>query len=342
VSTINDVAKMAGVSKSTVSNVFSGKRSISQEVKNRVLEIARELNYRPNYFARSLAIKESKIIGLNILGSITKISEYHLSFINGVLKECHEKGYRLLINTQLGEKDAMTNYEVSGPADGEILLDPYENDHRIYKIIEEKIPLVLVGRPPKKYRNKVSYINHDNVQIAKEMTQYLINEGHRDILFLNTIKEKTVSQDRTRGFILAYEEMDEEIPTGLIKFNPMNKNSIEYGYSATLSMLAQNKKITAIMADSDNVAQGVYNALQELGLKIPADVSVVAYGYCPDNKFLPPLTCVDLKAELMGIEATKMLIEQCYLKEEIIKNAILPSKIMVRDSVKSLDKQGDI
>ncbi|REE92826.1 DNA-binding LacI/PurR family transcriptional regulator [Paenibacillus taihuensis] len=149
--TIDDVAKASGVSKGTVSSVFSKKRSISKEVTERVLAAARSLNYRPNYWARSLANRSTRILGLNIRGESFKFGQFHLSLLNGVLRICYEHGYRLLVNTLSPSYLNQVENIASDPIDGEILLDPMEGDARIEDRLRSGIPIVIIGRPPEPY-----------------------------------------------------------------------------------------------------------------------------------------------------------------------------------------------
>lgn len=194
--TIDDVAKASGVSKGTVSSVFSKKRPISKEVTERVLAAARSLNYKPNYWARSLANRSTRILGLNIRGESFKFGQFHLSLLNGVLRICYEHGYRLLVNTLSPSYLNQVENIASDPIDGEILLDPMEEDARIEDRLQSGMPIVIIGRPPELYEAQVCYVDNDNVGMAFQMTRYLLELGHTDILFLNAVEGSTVGRSR--------------------------------------------------------------------------------------------------------------------------------------------------
>lgn len=333
--TIDDVAKAAGVSKSTVSNVFSKKRPISKEVADRVLETARELNYKPNYWARSLANKETRIIGLSMEGEKVKFGTFHMMLVNGVLEECFNRGYRLLINTLPKHFSDKLENQSSDPVDGEILLDPMVQDPRIEERLEGSVPIVVIGRPPASYESCVSYVDNDNIGAAYRVTEHLIGLNHRHILFLNAPKYRTVAKDREQGFRNACEAGGLTVdPKQLVYKEEGTESSVEYGYKMTKRMLASSPDVTAIIADTDKVALGVYQAAGELGISIPADLSVFAFSVEPGfgMEFQPPLSIVRLNGELLGSEAAKLLLEQCTSKSAMIKRTTIPSELYHRDS----------
>ncbi|RED51174.1 LacI family DNA-binding transcriptional regulator [Cohnella lupini] len=333
--TIADVAKATGVSKGTVSSVFSKKRPISKEVTERVLEAARALNYKPNYWARSLANKSTRILGLNIPGEKFKFSQFHLSLMNGVLRVCYDHGYRLLVNT-LPQTflDRVENIS-SDPVDGEIILDPEADDLRIEDRLNREVPIVLVGRPSKAYDNRVSYVDNDNVGMTGQITRYLLELGHRNFLFLNAPKHRTVASDRELGFLTACQEFGMEQTSHQIVHKPDTINSsLDFGYETTLATLRKMPEISAIIADSDTMALGAYKAAQKLGIQIPEQLSVFAFSddsvFSPE--FTPPLTGVRLNAEQLGIEAATILIEQLKKEAKTINRTIVPTEMIIRSS----------
>ncbi|WP_026672696.1 LacI family DNA-binding transcriptional regulator [Alkalihalobacterium bogoriense] len=335
---INDVAKAAGVSKSTVSNVFSQKRPISKEVRERVLAVAKELHYKPNYLARSLAIKETKIIGLNMVGEKIKFSQFHLSFINGVLSECYHQGYRLLVNTLPDHYREQVIHVASNPTDGEIILAPSMNDNRIIESVEKNTPVVVVGIPPTPYENQLSYVDNNNFPAAVQVTDYLISLGHRNFLFLNAPKIRTVSQEREIGHVASLDKNG--VPVNQRFIIPRNEKltSVEFGYVTAKKMLVENKELTAVITDNDKVALGVYRACAELGIQIPKQLSIIAFsdGSVYASEFSPPLTNMKLNGEKLGREAAKLLIEQIKSSEQIVKRVIIPIELEERGSTSNI------
>ncbi|MEF3303544.1 LacI family DNA-binding transcriptional regulator [Paenibacillus sp. GYB003] len=332
--TIDDVAAAAGVSKSTVSSVFSQKRPISKEVTERVLDAARQLNYKPNYWARSLASKTTRIIGLNMPGESVKFSLFHLSLLNGVLSECNANGYRLLVNPLSGTYLNEVPHLSSEPVDGDILLDPVENDSRIADRLRQSLPLVVVGRPPGDFESKVCYVDNDNVANGRQVTDYLLRLGHTRILFLNASAGKTVSADRGLGYRRSLEEAGIPFDPQLLVHKDPAATTSAFGYSVAKSLLQRRPDVTAVIADTDKMALGVYKAAAELGIAIPDDLSVIAFS---DEsvfaaEFVPPLTGVKLNSEELGREAAKLLIERCASGNPSVKRALIPTEMVERGS----------
>lgn len=332
---IDDVAREAGVSKSTVSNVFSKKRPISKEVTERVLAAAKKLNYKPNFWAKSLATKETRIIGLSMPGEHVKFSQFHLSLLNGVLKECYERGYRLLVNTLSAVYQKQLPYMASDPVMGEILLDPRGEDERIKERIQQRIPIVVIGKPPKRFEAQITYVDNDNVGAVISVTERLLDLGHRKILFLNAPKERTVAVDREEGFRLALERSGLRFDPRLMQNKEEKESSLDYGLERMLRLFRQNPEITAVITDTERIAAGVYRAIQQLGLRIPQDISVLSFG---DDVYLatelnPPLSTLRLNGELLGIEAAKHLLEQIPGETKIAKRIFVPTEWVERGSV---------
>ncbi|NOU98358.1 LacI family DNA-binding transcriptional regulator [Paenibacillus sp. LMG 31456] len=333
--TIDDVAKSAGVSKSTVSNVFSQKRPISKEISERVLEAARELNYKPNYWARSLANKETRIIGLNMEDEKVKFGQFRMTLLNGVLEECYIRGYRLLVNMLPKHFTNRLENWSSDPVDGEILLDPMVRDPRIEERVAGGIPIVVIGRPPESHESTVSYVSNDNVGAGRQVTEYLIGLGHRNILFLNAPEHRTVSHERFDGYRKALETAELPVDAKLVVYkDERSGSSEEYGYITAKRLLSARPSITAIITDTDKVARGVYQAAEELGLVIPRDLSVFAFSLetTYGAELQPLVSSMLLNGELLGSEAAKMLLDQCAAKTPIIKRVIIPWELIHRES----------
>ena len=332
--TIDDVAKAARVSKSTVSNVFSEKRPISKVVKERVLAAAKQLNYKPNYWARSLAIKETRIIGLSMRAEKVKFSQFHLSLLNGVLSECYKQGYRLLVNTLAADYLKKVEFQTSSPVDGEILLDPEVNDPRIQDHVNHNIPLVVIGKPPQQYENKLTYVDNDNISAAQEVVTYLLTMGHTNILFLNAPRLRTVSKDREMGYVNAFKEAGMDFNPERIVFKDKHSSSVEFGYREAKKVFSSSSHITAIITDNDKVALGVYRASEEAGYSIPKDLAVISFSddsvYA--SELTPPLSCVHLNGEQLGIESAKLLIEQLQMDKPLVKRVMVPAYFKVRGS----------
>ncbi|MGP4079269.1 LacI family DNA-binding transcriptional regulator [Pseudalkalibacillus sp. R45] len=334
--TIGDVAKAAGVSKSTVSNVFSKKRPISKEVTNRVLEVAAQLNYVPNHMARSLATKKTMIIGLKMPTIDYELSSFETKIIDGVVKKCSEKSYRVLLD-RIYENDE-ASFASHDPVDGVILLNPRDEDERIRQYKRSNTPFVIIGRPDEK-DNDTKYVDNNNTEMVKEVGEYLIANGHTDILFLNASLHMTVAEDRKAGLKKAYENYGVPFQEDNVIYNHQNrfKTSSDYGYKSLLEKYKE-KKYTAIIADTDRVALGVMRAARELKIDIPNDLSLIALS---NNETLareinPRLTSTELFPEKLGEEAASILITT--LHDDLSpRSKIIPAKLVIRDSCKKIE-----
>jgi DNA-binding LacI/PurR family transcriptional regulator len=330
--TISDVAKRAGVSKGTVSNVFSKKRPISREVSERVLLAAKELNYTPNHVARSLAIKKTMIVGLKMPQSKDAVlSSFEMQMINGVIKECSKHGYRVLLDT-LPDSDDVSLLS-RDPVDGVIMLNPRKKDPRIEAYNGIGIPLVLVGRPGGMH-NDVSFVDNNNMEIVENLADRLIHQGHRHILFLNASSDMTVAMDRKKGLETSFIKnglsfCNEDV---LYYSNAKYCDKTEYGYQATLQTI-HKKPYTAVIADTDRVAIGVLRAAREMNIDLPGQLSVIALhnDAMLAQELSPKLTCVELFPEVLGAEAARILFEKMN-NTSTLKHLIIPAKLVIRES----------
>ncbi|MBP1964385.1 LacI family DNA-binding transcriptional regulator [Paenibacillus aceris] len=334
--TIDDVAKLAGVSKGTVSSVFSKKRPISQPVTDRVLSVAKELGYFPNHIARSLAIKKTMIVGLKMpISKAGNLSQFEIQMLNGVIKECTKHGYRILLDT-LPEHDDLTQFS-SDPVDGVIMLNPRKHDQRIERYEQMRIPLVLVGRPDP-LDSSISYVDNDNEQLAYEVGNYLLTQGHRSILFLNASSDMTVSVDRVNGLKRAFDVQGTPFHNAkVMNFDRKHHATpTEYGY---ISMMQSHQKIpfTAVVADTDRVALGILRATRELGMEVPRDLSIVALSNDVRlaEEMTPKLTSVELSAEMLGAEAGRILIQKM-IDPQTVEQCIVDAQLIYRESCRTL------
>lgn len=334
---IDEVAKLAKVSKGTVSNVFSQKRPTSDEVKERVMQVSRQLNYVPNHIARSLATKKTMAIGLTIPHGSFFFSAFHTQFINGVILEASFYGYRVLLD-MIPVQKVKTPFLSSYPIDGAVVMSPTTDDDRINLMHGEQIPFVTVGRVMNTHIHKAFSVDNDNHKIIDSICKYLINKGHKDIMFLNANELMTVSIDRKAGFIKAMKDHQLDVEEHMIHHKPALHASeyMDYGYAETINILGiQKKKVTAIIADDDRTAFSVLNALKDLNLRVPEDVSL--FVICGDLSMMvqsnPPLTSMDLQPSELGAQSVRLLMHQLgVLQGDYSENLIIESKIIERNS----------
>ncbi|GAB2570598.1 LacI family DNA-binding transcriptional regulator [Gracilibacillus alcaliphilus] len=335
-SKIDDVAKLAGVSKGTVSNVFSRKRPISEKVQKRVLEAAKELNYTPNHIARSLVTKKTMTISLS-MPSAKRISltTFHTNLINGVITEASLHNYRILIDT-LAQEELELPFLSGNVVDGVIVLNPKVDDTRLDYLTKYNIPAVVIGEPSAKYKNLVSYVDNNNQEIVEEVTTYLLKKGHRRILYLNAPTKMTVSKVREAGFLQAFADLGISNNESLIHFKEsLYEDPSQYGYDTVMKYFAADKdRYTAIIADTDKEAIGICRAFRKLNIKFPDDVAIVALSddLVLSHELEPPIPTVDMQAEALGKTSVQMLFHQIKVGDyPEISRAVVKAKFHSRE-----------
>lgn len=320
--TINDVAKLANVSKSTVSNVFSKKKYISPELTEKVLAAAKELNFQTNYFARTLATKTSKIIGISFEANEKFNTQFHLNIIRGILSTCAKHGYYLLIEPTGKDRDDYL------PMDGMIKLNPAIDEQ-----VSDPRPHVWVGLPPGEEYGQVSYVDNNNQHIGRELTA-LMTQKHRKIAYLNTYESTTVAPERYKGYL---QEIKLKRLENLHFYAPKDCLLEDFAYHKAKELLLLDDPVDAIILDSDLMAIAIYKLASELHLTIPDDfsVAVVYSSINASNIFVPELTSVNLNEYQLGKRAAELLIKQLHSNQACIPESIqINGTIQLNDSVK--------
>ncbi|SFL11653.1 transcriptional regulator, LacI family [Paenibacillus sp. 1_12] len=338
---IDDVARLAKVSKGTVSNVFSQKRPTSKEVTERVMSVSRKLNYVPNHIARSLVTKKTMAIGLTIPHGSFFFNAFHTQFINAVILEASYYGYRVLLD-MIPLQKVKTPFLSSYPIDGAVVMSPTTDDERINLMHLGQIPFVTVGKVMNADIDHAASVDNDNLKIITSICNYLIHKGHRNMMFLNAHEDMTVSIERTAGFIKTMNDHQIEVETHMIHHKPaiLSNEYMDYGYAETIRILGKlQKKVTAIIADDDRTAFSVLNALKDLDLRVPEDISL--FVICGDLTMMvqsnPSLTSMDLQPAELGIQSVRLLMHKLdVLKGDFPENTIIESKIIERNSCSSI------
>ena len=277
--TIGDVARMAGVSQSTVSCALSGKKYVSAELMERIKRCCEALNYAPSVLASSFALKKTGIIGL----FLDRNENVYYDFFDDLIRQCiltvSAYNYKILV---FFGKDQ--NYE-SNLAQGKSLIDaaivlaPENLDERIEKI-QKLMPVVVIGRPMSNAAT-VS-VDIDNKKLVFDVTSALIGEyNHRNILFINSNANLTITADRKKGFVSAL--MQNGIDFSEEQMTYLEHETAEEGYKSASVLLQNRGKYSAIIVSSVDAVAGIYRAAEENGLKIPKDLSVFALGGEPET-----------------------------------------------------------
>lgn len=328
IKSIIDIAKLANVSKSTVSRALNNNPRIKKETKDKILSIIDKYKFSPNQLARSLRTTFTNSIGV-IVGDIN--NPFYFDMIRGIEIAANNNNFNiLLVSAEYNYLKELTNLKtlISKKVDGILACTTLYNPSIIPLFKEIKIPFVFVDTQP--FDENLSFVYTDQLQSGVIATNYLINRGHTRILIIYGPKRKYENY-----FIKGYKA---SLRVAKIKFDkdlviecPLYLKNV---YRVAFEFFKSNKKNITAVITSDHVSQAIYKAVDVCGLKIPDDISIVGNDDIPVVKyFIPPLTTISQPKYKMGEIATNILldkIESKYSKNHIIE---LKPKIIERESV---------
>lgn len=342
--TIKDIAKIAGVSHSTVSRSLNDSSEISEKTKERIKKIAEELGFEFNNNARSLSTKKTGTIGIIFDKGFDQ--ENASLFFSKLLKELRysleRASFDAIIDFRANPFTGKNNIKklINGnKIDGFIIVDEYIEEEDLKFIKEKKVPTVFVhNRPVYQKKYKLDYVMTDHYKGGYLATQYLINMGHKEIItFTHKIYNKEYSEfeERTKGFVKAMEENDLKISEKEIIRDEI---SFEYGREKIKELIKKKKKFTAVYAQTDLLALGIIRGLRELNIKVPEEVSVIGYDNIEFGKFSEPeLTTINQPTAKLAEEAVKLLTEKFDKKyNEIERKIIIEPNLVLRNSIKKI------
>jgi DNA-binding LacI/PurR family transcriptional regulator len=330
--TLRDVARLAGVSHQTVSRVVNGSEDVLPETRANVEAAIKELGYRPNAIARSMARGQTHTLAC-ISPNLTDYT--FASVIEGAETEARQHDYFLLSSSATDPEafHALVDELVGHRrVDGLIVINPYSDDR--FQHIPEKFPVVFVGA--QSHEQKISSVCLDDEKVAYEATRHLISLGHTNIALVTGPMEEDCSLDRTEGYRRALQEAG-------IPFD--NSKIIEGDWSATsgqdalLSFVEQGRIPTAVFAQNDRMAMGVLRAARDVNIKVPTQLAVIGVDDMPlSSYFDPPLTTMRQDMPRIGQEATRMLLDIIQKKNTDQREIKLSAQLVVRQST---SKRGD-
>ncbi|MBM7555454.1 substrate-binding domain-containing protein [Halanaerobacter jeridensis] len=333
--TMKDVAKLAGVSTSTVSRVVSDDDRISQDTKEKVLEVMEKLNYYPNSAARSLANKETEIIGL-VMPSYEEdifINPFFQEVLKGVSSITSKNSFDILIATNHeGEDDldVLKRIVQTQRVDGLILTRSKKDDEGIKYSKEHNIPFVLIGSCLE--YDDIPAVDNDNKQAAYNLTSLLINKGRRKIAFISGEINSIVTLKRYKGYLNALQEHDIEVNDDYFISDEFLEES---GYKLMSELLKLNDKPDAIVCADDLICVGVLKRIKESKkYNVPEDIMLASFNNTILAKYSnPTITSVDINSVQLGKKASKKLINNLNKKSKSDNSKeILDYKIIKRDS----------
>jgi len=336
---MKDVARLAGVSPSTVSRVLAGNPAISPQTQEKVRQVLRDLNYYPHAGARSLVTGSSKVIGLitSRPTAETFANPFFPEVIRGIGSVLDGEGYNLLLSTVKGEhnqREACLHMLRSRHVDGVILTRSMLGDKLIDSLVAERRNFVLIGRPADRLGRlshpSVCYVNNDNVSAAAVATQHLLQGGHRRIAFVSGPQQRVYCFDRLQGYCSALAEAGLLFDPALVREGNITQ---EDGARALDQLLTLAEPPSAILAVDDTLALGIVETALRRGLRVPADLAVAGFNDSPITMWTrPSVTTVRIPVFDLGAQAARMMLAILHGIPCHPHQIVLPSHIIPRES----------
>jgi len=330
--TLEDIAELAGVSRSTVSRVINEQPNVRDNVRERVLEVVQKTGYHPNAAARALASQRSWTLGLILPHSVSFLfsDPYYPQLTKGIAQACNQYNYTLalfLVGTKEDEEKIYPRVSRKGLLDGVIVQSGHHGDQWIIgRFVDANTPLVIVGRPFRS--DNVSYIDIDNINASYNAVSHLIRLGRRRIGTIAGPANSTVGIDRKEGYLKALVERGREVDESLIIEGDFTEAG---GYYAMQQILSARPD--AVFVASDVMAIGAMRAARDAGLRIPEDISFVGFDDLPVATFSDmQLTTVRQPVVRFGAKAVEVLIDLIENGIDPPRHIIMETELVIRDS----------
>jgi DNA-binding LacI/PurR family transcriptional regulator len=328
-----DIAYKAGVSQSTVSRALSDSPLVNKETRDKIKQIAAELNYKVDKNASNLRKQQSKTLALLFFEDPTSddssINPFFVSMLGSITKATAAQGYDLLVSFQNLNDDWHALYEDSHKADGLILLgygSYTDYEHKLSQLESQQTHFLRWGAPDSNHAG-VS-IGSDNVLGGYQVTQHLLDLGHRKFAFVGEVALSAPElKARFDGYCKALDESGLN-PSEMLQVDAISTETD--GYDATCKIL-NTCQPHAIVCASDLMAIGAIRAIRDKGLRVPRDIAVVGYDNIPVSAFsTPALTTVQQNTSLAGTLLVENLLK--LIRKESTSDILIQPELIIRES----------
>ena len=314
-STLNDVAKKANVSKMTVSRVINHPEQVTDELKELVFRAMEELSYRPNVAAKALVNNRTQIIKLFILEEMDTTEPYYMNLLMGIAQELDSRHYSLQLVTK-------NSFDI-GSCDGYIICGMRESDYGW--ISGATKPVVLFGEN----RHGYDFVDSDNKEGVAKATQYGIDAGYENIIFIGIDVKEPFEYSRESGYITTLQKNKRE--PEIHRFENRSRYAAEF--------IEENWKIikpnTLFICSSDRLAIGIQRGIVNMGGNIPSDFGVIGYdGVFLDQIAFPQLRTVKQPVIKMGEACAKMVLNKIEQKNASQGELLFIPELVIRGTTK--------
>ncbi|MBN1967030.1 MAG: LacI family DNA-binding transcriptional regulator [Anaerolineae bacterium] len=332
---LEDIARKAGVSRSTVSRVINESPHVSDRTRARVLAIIEQEGFSPNPGARMMVLKRTQVLGILIPTSLEMMFEdpyFYPTLLQGVSDGAQDRDYALMLWLGNSSDDPEYFYQRmlrNRLVDGWLIASVARDFPLLERLLKQKVPFVVTERPGQ-FEDQICYVSVDNVEAARKVVQYLIGLGRTRIATITGTLNNADSQDRLEGYRQALRQAELPYDASLVV---NGRYSRRYAFMATQQLLRQGAEFDAIFAANDGMATGAMSALQEAGLHVPEDVAVVGFDDWPvAAQTVPALTTVRHPLYQKGFAAVNMLIDLVEGAIGAPHQVILPTQFVIRES----------
>ena len=328
---IGEIARRAGVSRSTVSYSLSGKRAVSEATRRRIQDVIDELDYRPNASARALKEGRTRTIGLIIPPAQRRLTDMQLGFVASVVEAAARVDLDVLLSPSGGDHDRSFERIISGRrVDGVILMEILLEDARVARLQQTGLPFVTIGRIAQP--DGTCWVDVDFETLISRCVHHLADLGHRRIALINRSAELVAAgygpgQRALRGFT------DAVTARGLDGSDYCCADEAAAGEACIENLLGRRPGVTAVATINEMALPGIQRGLERAGLQVPKDFSIagVAARHWAED-FRPPLTAADVPALEMGAQAVELLLELIAEPQAPPRHLLVASAISLRES----------
>ncbi|WP_391115808.1 LacI family DNA-binding transcriptional regulator [Psychrobacillus sp. L3] len=337
--TIKDVAKEAGVSISIVSKAFNNYVDVNERTRQRIFDIAKELNYTPNIVAKNLSSKKQMTIGLISSGVLNNNEKDNNAFdiFKGVYTAVSESQFELsiyLIDSLRQKQKSYAQYCRERNIGGAILQGIRIDDPYYKELIDTNIPCVVLDIMTETNNGLIGSVSINNAEASREIAEYLLERNHRDIVIMAGTRETYVNTERIKGVQDAFRAKELELDVADVLYAQFSEQE---AYNLAKKYL-QTKQPTAFLCFSDLMAFGVLKAVKEAGLKVPKDISVTGFDDLMLSSFTQPqLTTIGQNFFEIG-RLSAVLLQDLIENRLDEKHIYAKHQLMERESVQTLVK----